>query len=107
MVPGRAAADTACSYANTRSFVSYITFLLAQGKVAVDVGFWGGLVPGNAQNGGELHAMLAAGALGFKTFLCQSGASLVSHPFPFRGQDATGVKVTHVAAVAALEALEA
>ena len=88
-------------------FASRITFLLAQGKAAVDVGFWGGLVPTNARNGGELRAMLAAGALGFKSFLCQSGASLVSHPFPSRGPHAKGLKVAHLADVAALEALEA
>jgi allantoinase len=36
----------------------------------VDVGFWGGVVPGNA---GELDAMVDAGVLGFKAFLVHSG----------------------------------
>ncbi|KAJ2301285.1 Allantoinase, partial [Coemansia sp. RSA 2706] len=36
----------------------------------VDVGTWGGVVPGNA---GDLVAMLDAGARGFKCFLCDSG----------------------------------
>ncbi|KAJ2892333.1 Allantoinase, partial [Coemansia aciculifera] len=36
----------------------------------VDVGTWGGVVPGNA---GDLKAMLAEGARGFKCFLCDSG----------------------------------
>jgi allantoinase len=40
------------------------------GKCAVDVGLWGGAVPGNA---GELVPMLRAGALGFKCFLVDSG----------------------------------
>lgn len=40
------------------------------GKLAVDVAFWGGVVPGNA---GELAPMAAAGARGFKCFLCHSG----------------------------------
>ncbi len=40
------------------------------GKLWVDVGFWGGVVPGNV---GELAAMAAAGALGFKCFLVESG----------------------------------
>ncbi|KAJ2157319.1 Allantoinase [Coemansia sp. RSA 552] len=36
----------------------------------VDVGTWGGVVPGNAQ---DLVPMLDAGARGFKCFLCDSG----------------------------------
>ncbi|KAJ1722391.1 Allantoinase [Coemansia erecta] len=36
----------------------------------VDVGTWGGVVPGNA---GDLAPMLEAGARGFKCFLCDSG----------------------------------
>jgi allantoinase len=36
----------------------------------VDVGFWGGAVPGNA---GELGPMVEAGALGFKCFMVDSG----------------------------------
>lgn len=40
------------------------------GQLAVDVGFWGGVVPGNAA---ELAPMAAAGARGFKCFLCHSG----------------------------------
>lgn len=35
-----------------------------------DVGFWGGIVPGNA---GDLRAMLDKGVKGFKCFLCESG----------------------------------
>lgn len=40
------------------------------GKLHVDVGFWGGVVPGNAA---ELAPMIDAGVLGFKCFLCHSG----------------------------------
>jgi allantoinase len=40
------------------------------GKLHVDVGFWGGVVPGNA---GELGGLAAAGALGCKAFLVHSG----------------------------------
>ena len=40
------------------------------GKCWVDVGLWGGAVPGNA---GELKAMLREGALGFKCFMVDSG----------------------------------
>ena len=41
-----------------------------EGKCAIDVGLWGGAVPGNA---GELRGLLDAGALGFKCFLVDSG----------------------------------
>jgi allantoinase len=39
-------------------------------QLFVDVAFWGGVVPGNAP---QLGAMAAAGARGFKCFLCHSG----------------------------------
>jgi allantoinase len=42
----------------------------ARGKCAVDVGFWGGVVPGNL---GELRLMFEAGVVGFKCFLVHSG----------------------------------
>jgi allantoinase len=42
----------------------------ARGKVAVDVGFWGGAVPGNLK---ELRGLHEAGVFGFKCFLLDSG----------------------------------
>jgi allantoinase len=42
----------------------------ARGKCAVDVGFWGGVVPGNLD---ELRPMFEAGVVGFKCFLVPSG----------------------------------
>jgi allantoinase len=42
----------------------------ARGQCAVDVGFWGGVVPGNA---GELDGLVADGVRGFKCFLIESG----------------------------------
>jgi len=42
----------------------------ADGKCAVDVGFWGGAVPGNLA---ELRALHEAGVFGFKSFLLDSG----------------------------------
>ena len=42
----------------------------ARGQCSVDVGFWGGVVPGNT---GELAALAAAGVVGFKCFLIHSG----------------------------------
>jgi allantoinase len=42
----------------------------AEGQCFVDVGFWGGAVPGNL---GELRGLHDAGVFGFKCFLLQSG----------------------------------
>jgi allantoinase len=42
----------------------------ARGKCSVDVGFWGGVVPGND---GDLDALVDAGVRGFKCFLVPSG----------------------------------
>ncbi|MEV0717626.1 allantoinase AllB [Asanoa sp. NPDC050611] len=42
----------------------------AAGQCHVDVGFWGGAIPGNAGDLPELHA---AGVFGFKAFLADSG----------------------------------
>ncbi len=42
----------------------------AAGKCHVDVGFWGGIVPGNL---GELEGLAAAGVVGFKAFLVDTG----------------------------------
>lgn len=41
-----------------------------RGKLYVDVGFWGGVVPGNAE---QLQKIWAGGAVGFKCFLIHSG----------------------------------
>lgn len=41
-----------------------------QANLWIDVGFWGGVVPGNA---GELPGLAARGVLGCKAFLCDSG----------------------------------
>ena len=42
----------------------------AAGRCHVDVGFWGGIVPGSL---GELEPLAAGGVLGFKAFLVDSG----------------------------------
>ncbi|MDQ3666590.1 MAG: allantoinase AllB [Acidobacteriota bacterium] len=42
----------------------------ARGQCYVDVGFWGGVVPGNTP---ELAALMEAGVVGFKCFLIHSG----------------------------------
>jgi len=42
----------------------------------VDVGFWGGVVPGNAA---DLEPLARAGVLGYKCFLCPSGVDEFPH----------------------------
>jgi allantoinase len=48
----------------------------AAGKLWVDVGFWGGVVPGNVA---DLRALWDAGAFGFKCFLVPSGVDEFCH----------------------------
>ena len=48
----------------------------ARGKLHVDVGFWGGVVPGNTD---QLGPLVEAGVLGFKCFLCPSGVDEFQH----------------------------
>ncbi|MFC7329001.1 allantoinase AllB [Marinactinospora rubrisoli] len=56
----------------------------ARGRVAVDVGFWGGAVPENSVDGttGELAALHEAGVFGFKAFLSPSGVPEFGHLGP-------------------------
>ncbi|KAL7593694.1 allantoinase [Lactuca sativa] len=58
----------------------------AKGRIYVNVGFWGGLVPENAFNASILEGLLNAGALGLKSFMCPSGIN----DFPMT--DATHIK---------------
>ncbi len=48
----------------------------ARGNCHVDIGFWGGVVPGNTS---ELAGMLDAGVVGFKCFLVPSGVDEFPH----------------------------
>ena len=64
---------------NSRPAATTAGLLAAKARVVrsralrADVGLWGGLVPANARDPGELAAMVSAGALGFKAFLSPSG----------------------------------
>ena len=49
---------------------------VARDQIAVDVGFWGGAVPGNLA---ELAALQEAGVFGFKSFLIHSGVEEFRH----------------------------
>ena len=51
----------------------------ATGKCAVDVGFYGGLVPGNQA---EIASLIQEGVMGVKTFMCDSGLD----EFPASGE---------------------
>jgi len=48
----------------------------AKRRCHVDVGFWGGVVPGNVDS---LEPLARAGVLGFKCFLCPSGVDEFEH----------------------------
>lgn len=48
----------------------------AKGNVYVDVGFWGGVIPGNEES---LQDLIKAGVVGFKCFLCPSGVDEFPH----------------------------
>jgi allantoinase len=48
----------------------------ANGELWADVGFWGGVVPGNAS---EVRGLYDAGAFGFKCFLVPSGVDEFAH----------------------------
>ena len=47
-----------------------LKFAATKGQLHTNVGFWGGVVPGNAA---EIEPLIAAGVLGFKAFLTHSG----------------------------------
>ena len=49
---------------------------VARDQIAIDVGFWGGAVPGNVA---ELEALHEAGVFGFKCFLIDSGVEEFGH----------------------------
>jgi allantoinase len=44
----------------------------AEGKLSVDVAFWGGLIPGSE---GEIAPLVAEGVCGFKSFMVESGVA--------------------------------
>ncbi|MFE7976167.1 allantoinase AllB [Streptomyces shenzhenensis] len=63
---------------------------VAAGKAHVDVGFWGGALPGNAKDLRPLHE---AGAFGFKAFLSPSGVD----EFPHLDQDGLARSLAEIA----------
>lgn len=67
----------------------------AAGQLAIDVGFWGGAVPGNLA---DLEPLWAAGVFGFKCFLSPSGVD----EFPALDPDQLHRALTEVARLGAL-----
>jgi allantoinase len=60
----------------------------ARGQCHVDVGFWGGVIPGNSR---ELVPLRRAGVLGFKCFLADSGSDDFPHVSALEMEYALGV----------------
>jgi allantoinase len=61
----------------TTTVAAYLEKLAAaEGKLFVDTGFWGGVVPGNTA---ELEPLWRAGVFGFKCFLTPSGVDEFEH----------------------------
>lgn len=68
------------------------------GKICVDVGFWGGIIPGNEK---ELPKMLDEGVVGFKCFLCPSGVD----EFPNVSEEDVELAYKHLAGLNGLIAV--
>jgi allantoinase len=62
--------------ATTSAEAMRVKLAAARGKCFVDVGFWGGLVPGNLA---DLASMTEVGTPGFKCFLVPSGVAEFEH----------------------------
>jgi allantoinase len=67
----------------------------AEGKLRVDVGFWGGVIPGNAD---ELRGLWDAGVFGYKCFLAPSGVD----EFPFVGESDLRIALPVLASLGAV-----
>lgn len=65
------------------------------GQLFVDVGFWGGVVPGNAD---EIEPLVAEGVFGFKSFLLPSGVD----EFPHISADEMEVAMRRIAAAGSM-----
>jgi allantoinase len=68
---------------------------VAEGRVYVDVGFWGGVIPGNLD---DLRTLAAEGVFGFKCFLAPSGVD----EFPAVTPDEMGEAMSVIASLGSL-----
>ncbi|GJP67472.1 hypothetical protein CLOP_g24292 [Closterium sp. NIES-67] len=68
------------SYPTTTTIEAFaMKYKAAESKIMVDVGFWAGLVPENANDFHQLQRLVDAGVLGFKSFMCPSGIDDFPH----------------------------
>lgn len=72
----------------------------AERQSRTDFGIWGGLVPGNVD---QLEAMRDAGAIGFKSFMCNSGVE----EFPLADPDTLRAGMKRAASLGMLVAVHA
>jgi allantoinase len=75
----------------------------AAGNVAVDVGFWGGIVGADARRTADLAELHDAGVFGFKAFLAPSGVA----EFPHVSMDVLAAAARHTARLGALTVVHA
>nr|MDT0665648.1 amidohydrolase family protein [Micromonospora sp. DSM 115978] len=75
----------------------------AAGNVAVDVGFWGGIVGADARRVADLAELHDAGVFGFKAFLAPSGVA----EFPHVTMEVLAAAAKHTAKLGALTVVHA
>ncbi|CAO5231397.1 allantoinase AllB [Frankia sp. AgKG'84/4] len=76
---------------------------VAAGQIAVDVGFWGGIIGADARGLDDLAALHDAGVFGFKAFLAPSGVE----EFPHVSLDVLAAASRHTARMGALTVVHA
>jgi len=75
----------------------------AAGQISVDVGFWGGIIGGDANNVRDLAELHDAGVFGFKAFLAPSGVE----EFPHVSMAELAAAAKHTARLGALTVVHA
>ncbi|GAA4872027.1 allantoinase AllB [Kitasatospora terrestris] len=73
----------------------------AEGQAWVDLGFWGGAVPGNT---GDLEPLHRAGVFGFKSFLAPSGVDEFPHLATARDLESALAEQARIGALAIIHA---
>jgi allantoinase len=76
---------------------------VAEGQIAVDVGFWGGIIGADTRNLADLAALHDAGVFGFKAFLAPSGVE----EFPHVSMEVLAAAARHTARMGALTVVHA
>jgi allantoinase len=76
---------------------------VAAGQIAIDVGFWGGIIGADATRARDLAELHEAGVFGFKAFLAPSGVE----EFPHVSMAALAAAARHTARLGALTVVHA